>query len=96
MIYPKLPKGDMRRVWVVLGAIESIDRATLTTLVDATGLPKASINDVLKKLLAGQVPGLVIAKQGAVYTVSDWGELLKKNGVKIYYNTACKVGLSDL
>ncbi len=87
-----LPKGDMRRVWCVLGAIETLERATLTTLVDALGLPKSSINDVLKKLLSGQLPGLIIVKTGAVYTVSDWGELLKKNGVKKYYKTACKVG----
>ncbi len=87
-----LPKGDMRRVWCVLGAIESLERATLTTLVSALGLPKSSINDVLKKLLSGQVPGLVITKQDAVYSVSEWGEILKKNGVKKYYKTAYKVG----
>ncbi len=89
---PQLPKGDMRRVWYILGAIESIDCATLTTLVNATGLPKSSINDVLKKLQAGQVPGLVLVKSEAVYSVAKWGDILKKTGVIDYYKTACKVG----
>ena len=93
--YTEFKKGDMRRTWFVLGAVAKIDRPTLTTIVQATGLPKASVNDTLKKMMDNQIPGLVIEKKGAVYTVTAWGEIVKKNGVISFFN-ASGVGLSVL
>ena len=88
-------KGDMRRIWFILGAIAKIERATLTTLVKETGMPKASINDVLNKLMEGQIPTLKISKHDAVYEIEDWGDLVNESAVISFYKT-CKVGLSDL
>ncbi len=90
-----LKKGDMRRTWFVLGAVAKLDRPTLTTIVEATGLPKASVNDTLNKIMDNQIPGLYLEKTGAVYSISEWGEIVKKNGVINFFNS-CKVGLSDL
>lgn len=92
---PDFQKGDMRRVWFILGAVAVQDQPTLTTLVKGTGMPKASINDALNKLMDGQIPTLSLTKQGAVYVVEDWGDLVNKNAVISFFN-ACRVGLSDL
>lgn len=88
-------KGDLRRLWFVLGAVAKLDRATLTTIVNATGMPKATVNDLLIKIMDGQIPTLELKKVGPVYSIEHWGELVNKKGVISYFN-ACKVGLADL
>lgn len=88
-------KGDMRRVWFALGAVAAIDRPTLTTVVKATGLPKASVSDLLNKVIEGQIPELEMKKTGAVYSIERWGELINEKAVVSFFN-ACSVGLSDL
>jgi len=77
-------KGDMRRIWIVIGAVECLERPTLTTIVKATGLAKASIDDTLKKLMSDQIPGFSLVKDGPVYSIEEWG-LLKKKELKVFY-----------
>lgn len=81
----------MRRTWFILGAVAQLNRPTLTTIVEATGLPKASVNDTLNKVMDNQIPGLILEKNGAVYSIINWGEIVKKNGVIHFFNS-CKVG----
>lgn len=92
---PDFKKGDMRRVWFVLGAVAILDKPTLTSLVRATGMPKASINDTLNKLMEGQIPGLVLVKNDAEYQIDDWGDLVNKTPVISFFNS-CKAGETDL
>lgn len=74
------PKGDARRLFVILAAIDSLERPTLTTLVACTGHNKGTIPGDIDKLR--EQFGVDIVKDGAVYGVKSWGDLLKKNGVK--------------
>ncbi len=80
------PKGDMRRIWHIIGAVECLERATLTTIVQATGIPKASVDDTLKKIMYEQIPGFMLIKDGPVYTITSWG-ILKKKELKDFYKT---------
>jgi hypothetical protein len=68
------PKGDLNRIWLVLGAIDALERATLLNITIGTGMPKSSVNDVLKRLLSGQVAGVCIKKEGAVYSIESWAD----------------------
>lgn len=74
------PKGDARRLFVLLAAIDSLARPTLTTLAESTGHNKGTIPVDVEKLR--EQFGVDIVKDGAVYGVKSWGDLLKKNGVK--------------
>lgn len=94
VIKGEFKKGDMRRMWFVLGAVATHDRPTLTTIVNETGLPKASVNDLLNKAMEGQIPTFEMVKLDAVYQIKNWGELINKKGLIEYFN-ACKVGLTD-
>jgi hypothetical protein len=87
----ELKKGDMRKVWFVLGAVATLDRPTLTTIVNATGLAKPTVYDALNKIIGGQIPTLEMVKSDAVYSIENWGDLVNKKGVISYFNT-CKVG----
>ncbi|MFM0265491.1 hypothetical protein [Paraburkholderia sediminicola] len=77
---PQYPKGDARRLFVVLAAIGHLERATLVTLAQYTGHNKGTINADVERLR--EQYGVDIKKDGATYSVRSWGAILKKGGVK--------------
>ncbi|MFM0265501.1 hypothetical protein [Paraburkholderia sediminicola] len=74
------PHSDDRRLLVLLAAIDELERATLTTLAEFTGLNKGVIPRNVE-ILREQF-GVEIEKDGPVYSLVSWGPLLKKGGVK--------------
>lgn len=74
------PKADARRLFVLLASIDYLKRPTLTTLADFTGHNKGTIDADIAKL--NEQYSVSITKEGAVYRVESWGDLLKKNAVK--------------
>ena len=85
------PKGNLNRIWLVLGALDALEKPTLVNITNAIGMPKASVNDVLIKLVDGQVAGVTVEKVKTEYKIIEWVNL-KKEVKKIYKNNACKVG----
>ena len=78
---PQYPKGDLRRMLVVLAAIDTPQGACLVRIAQRTGLDKKSITRLIAQ--AGEQAAVVITKEGAVYRVADWGPVVKRNGAKI-------------
>ncbi|WP_019140810.1 hypothetical protein [Noviherbaspirillum massiliense] len=77
---PQYPDGDARHLFVLLSAVDLLERPTLSAIADLTGQDKDTIeNDIFK--LREQY-GVNIHKVGEVYHIETWGEVLKKNGVK--------------
>lgn len=74
------PKNDARRLFVLLAAIDELDRATINTLEDFTGINKGVIATHIANLNAFY--GVVITKEGPEYKIESWGEILNKKGVK--------------
>lgn len=88
-----LKKGSYNRLWVVLGALASKDgQATLSEITTLTGLPRSSTEDVLKKVVAGQVPDLILVRKNATFTVSEWGNFLPKKILLKYHQKHCNNG----
>lgn len=85
------PKGNLNRIWLVLGALDALEKPTLVNITNAIGMPKASVNDVLIKLVDGQVAGVTVEKVNTEYKIIEWVNL-KKEVKKIYKDNACKVG----
>jgi hypothetical protein len=77
---PQYPKADARRLFVLLAAIDRLERPTLTSLADFTGHNKGTIDADVARL--AEQYGVVVAKTGPVYSIEYWGEILKKAGVK--------------
>lgn len=73
------PKNDPRRLFVLLYAIETLDRPTLTTIAEYTGLNKGVIDGHVKNL--NEFYGVTIDKVGPVYAIASWGDILNKEGV---------------
>ena len=74
------PKGDARRLFVLIAAIEELEKPTLTSLAEFTGWNKGSIDRDIPSIEAQY--GVVIEKNDAVFSIKDWGKLLNKNEVK--------------
>jgi hypothetical protein len=85
------PKGDLNRIWLILGALDSLEKPTLINITNATGMPKASVNDVLKKLVCGQIAGVTVEKIEAEYKITEWLNM-RQEVKKIFKNNTCKVG----
>lgn len=77
---PQYPKGDARRLFVVLAAIEYLERPTITTIAAFTGHNKGTIDADVAKLR--EQYGVEIKREGAVFAVRSWGDVLKRAGVK--------------
>jgi hypothetical protein len=76
------PANDARRLFVLLSAIDLLERPTASAIADLTSLDKDTIDDEVLKLR--EQYGVQLPKIGEVYRIESWGEVLKKNGVKKY------------
>lgn len=79
---PQYPEHDARRLFVLLSAIDLLERPTTSALADLTGYDKESIDgDVLR---LREEFGVQLHKVGEIYHIESWGDVLKKTGVKRY------------
>ncbi|AZM87067.1 hypothetical protein EIP87_34195 (plasmid) [Pseudomonas aeruginosa] len=75
------PKGDLRRMLAVLAAIEGMRDATLVKIAARTGIDKKTVTNLIAQ--AGEQAHVLIDKNGPVYSIADWGPVLKKAGAKM-------------
>ncbi len=73
------PDDDARRLFVLLGAIDLLERATLSAISDMTGIAVESIDDDIDILC--QQFGVKVLKLGNVYRIDSWGDILQRDGV---------------
>lgn len=78
---PQYPKGDLRRMLSVLAAIDALESATLVRVAERTGIDKKTITGLINT--ARSQAGVMIVKQGAAYSIEDWGPVIKKGGAKM-------------
>lgn len=76
------PDDDARRLFVLLSAIDLLERPTASAIADLTSLDKERIDDDIAKLR--EQYGVMLQKVGDVYRIESWGEVLRKSGVKKY------------
>lgn len=79
--HPKYPKGDLRRMLMVLGAIQEAGGATLVQIVARTGLDKKTVSDLILK--AQEQAGVSVVKTGSKYSIENFGPVLKIIGCKL-------------
>lgn len=76
---PQYPEHDVRRLFVLLSAIDLLERPTTSAIADLTSHDRESIEaDVLR---LREELGVVLHKSGDIYRIESWGDVLKKNGV---------------
>ncbi|WP_218187373.1 MULTISPECIES: hypothetical protein [unclassified Pseudomonas] len=74
-------KGDLRRMLLVLGAIDAMSNATLVGIAAKTGLDKKTASNLIR--VAAEQAHVQIQKCGSSYAITDWGPVIKRNGAKM-------------
>ena len=77
---PQYADNDARRLFVLLAAIDLLERPTVAAIADLTSLDKDRIEADIAKL--NNEYGVTLLKIGEVYRIESWGDVLKKQGVK--------------
>ncbi|WP_286241144.1 MarR family transcriptional regulator [Neptuniibacter halophilus] len=79
------PKGDLRRTWMVLGAIDKLEHPSARKISQELGLPVSTVQAQLSKLSGDEIPGLRISLANGTYTIEDWGSIIKAAGIRAFY-----------
>ena len=77
---PQYPDDDVRKLFVLLAAMDLLERPTKTALADLSGHPPALIDDAVLRLR--EEFGVNLHKVGEIYHIAGWGDVLKARGVK--------------
>jgi len=83
---PQYPPSDARRLFVLLGAIDLLERPTASAIADLTSHQRDSIDEEVARLR--EEYGVVLHKVGEVYHIASWGDILNANGVKRFIQAA--------
>ena len=77
---PQYPDDDVRKLFVLLAAIDLLERPTQSALADLSGHPRESIDAAVQRLR--EEFDVNLHKVGEIYHITDWGDILKARGVK--------------
>lgn len=66
---------------MVLAAVATLERPTAVSVAKLVGLSKGSIDRLVLVDLPSHF-GVLISKDGPVYRIESWGQLLRQTGVK--------------
>ncbi|HEX2530438.1 MAG TPA: hypothetical protein VHK70_03105 [Burkholderiaceae bacterium] len=77
---PQYPDNDARRLFVLLAAVNLLERPTASAIADLTSHDRDRIDTDLQKLQ--EEYGVMLHKIGDVYRIESWGDILRKQGVE--------------
>ncbi len=77
---PQYPREDARRLFVLLAAIDLLERPTQSAVADLSGHPRDAIDAGVIRLR--EEFGVNLHKVGEVYHIESWGDILKQRGVR--------------
>ncbi|HEY8605568.1 MAG TPA: hypothetical protein VIM12_00475 [Noviherbaspirillum sp.] len=83
---PQYPDNDARRLFVLLSAIDLLERPTASAVADLTGMDRDSIDADIARLR--EEFGVMLHKVGETYHIDSWGAVLRQSGVKSYLKPA--------
>lgn len=64
---------DLRRTWLVLGAIQNLDRPTTVAIAEDLDFSPGTVQKIVKNLQSDQWPDLDVEMDGPVFSVKKWG-----------------------
>lgn len=81
------PKGDLRRLLAVLGAIDQLADPTLSNISTSLGFGPTGGHTV-KRLMeqASEQAGVKISRTGFTYRIDDWGPALVRAGALLAWH----------
>lgn len=91
------PKGDLRRLLAVLGAIDQLAHPTLSNIAMALGFGPCGGHTV-KRLMeqARDQAAVRIARTGFVYRIEDWGPALTRDGALLAWHARHNCSVQEI
>lgn len=77
---PQYPDNDARKLFVLLSAIDLLERPTISAVADLTSHKRESIDQDVMRLR--EEFGVVLHKVGEIYHIESWGDVIQKDGIK--------------
>lgn len=77
---PQYPDSDARKLFVLLTAIDLLERPTASAIADLTSHKRESIDHDVMRLR--EEFGVVLHKVGEIYHIESWGDIIQKEGIK--------------
>lgn len=77
---PQLPKGHAGRLLVCLAAIDYLERPSVVAISEFTGIHVALIDKAV--LALNKQFMTTVIREGAVFRLISWGEILREEGVR--------------
>lgn len=74
------PKGDLRRMLLVLAAIEAAPGVTVTKIAVQTALARKTVDDLI--LQAKEQGAVGIRKDGSGFHLDHWGPVFRAEGAR--------------
>lgn len=87
------PKGDLRRLLAVLGAIDQLAYPTLSNISTALGFGPTGGHTVRRLMeQASEQAGVKISRAGFTYRIDDWGPALARDGALLAWHARRNIG----
>ena len=83
-------KTDLRRMWLVLGAIDALQRPTIASISKDLGFGKSTVQSIVRRLYSNELPDFKLIEKEAVLKINNWG-IINKKIVKDLYNKYLQV-----
>ena len=80
----KFDRIDLRRSWLVLGAIQNTENPAVTSIARTLGFSKSTVQRIIENLNSPQYPCLEIGQNGAICNIKDWG-VINPEIIEEYY-----------
>ena len=85
----KFERQDLRRLWLVLGAIEYLETATLGNISKHLGIQMSTLQKVLERIGSEQLPGTELSVSAGEYYVESWGVVDKSAIIQFHEINTC-------
>ena len=84
MVKIEFERQDLRRLWLVLGAIEKLESPLLSPLSKVLDMQISTIQKVIERINSDQLPDVEISVSEGRYTVESWGVLNRQKIIEYF------------
>ncbi|MEC4723671.1 hypothetical protein RY831_31605 [Noviherbaspirillum sp. CPCC 100848] len=77
---PQYPDNDARKLFVLLSAIDLLERPTGSAIADLTSHAREAIDQDVMRLR--EEFGVNLHKVGDIYHIESWGDVIQREGIK--------------
>lgn len=87
---PNYPKGDVRRLLSIVALIADNQPISILKLAELSAMPNGTVQQQLKKIKSGQLPGITLINERGVYSLKLTNEIFNLKLIQKWYLNECE------